>query len=103
MTDPKIISEMEHLFGGLLKGELTPEQGARFAQLLDRDTATMDDYLRLIFVTAFLRESQTRLPQPLVLPTRPAAVHGTGGLRGITSRWRAGVFRRMRPRFLRAG
>jgi hypothetical protein len=51
-------STIENLLANSLAGELTEEQSAQFTRLLDTNPEGLDQYLRLIFVAAFLHESQ---------------------------------------------
>ena len=109
MNEPRTFPEIENLLGELLKGELTPEQGARFVEILDGNTAALDEYLRLIFVTAFLRESQRhpagdnqKMPQPPCGQMSPGADEGIAEPGAVAERWHTRI-RRVGMRFLRAG
>ena len=102
-------STIENLLANSLAGELTDEQSAQFTRLLDNDAQALDQYLRLIFVAAFLRESQRGLtgesegtPQAICHNSPVDTSVCRSEICDFSPRWRGRIFK-LGQRLLRAG
>jgi len=110
MKTATTITSLENLVNDLLNGDLSAERSSQLIQSLNNDPMALDEYLRLILVTASLRE------------LHPHRVGETEGIAGRDNphasfdvsndykiaysppwRWRAGMFLRAGLRALRAG
>jgi hypothetical protein len=110
MNASNTFSGLEDLVAALLSGDSTAEQTTRLTHVLDNDPAALDEYLRLIFVSAYLRETRRFVAAEIPME----AQHISAGNRMIASdcqftsyrvtwRSRTGMFLRAGLRLLQAG